>query len=94
MRVGYSGERTPTLKTLQAIHIHHAESIPFENLNPFLGLPVNLDLESLQQKLVRSGRGGYCYEQNLLLSHVLNTLGFKVTGLAARGVGLCVVTTS
>ncbi len=83
-RIGYSGERTPALKTLRAIHIHHTESIPFENLNPFLGLPVNLDLESLQQKLVRSGRGGYCYEQNLLLSHVLNTIGFKVTGLAAR----------
>lgn len=83
-RIGYPGDRAPTLETLQAIHIHHTESIPFENLNPFLGLPVNLDLESLQQKLVRSGRGGYCYEHNLLLSHVLKTIGFKVTGLAAR----------
>jgi len=27
---------------------------------------------------------GYCFEQNLLLSHVLNGLGFKVSGLAAR----------
>src|SRR6202012_5025314 len=26
----------------------------------------------------------WCYEQNLLLSHVLQSLGFKVTGLAAR----------
>jgi N-hydroxyarylamine O-acetyltransferase len=46
--------------------------------------PVRLDIESLQQKLVRDGRGGYCFEQNLFLSHVLTTLGFKVTGLAAR----------
>ncbi len=46
--------------------------------------PVRLDAPSLQQKLVRAGRGGYCFEQNLLLSHVLNGLGFNVSGLAAR----------
>jgi len=46
--------------------------------------PVLLDALSLQQKIVRDGRGGYCFEQNLLLSHALKALGFKVTGLAAR----------
>lgn len=30
------------------------------------------------------GRGGYCFEQNLLLKSVLNNLGYRVTGLAAR----------
>ncbi len=29
-------------------------------------------------------RGGYCFEQNLLLKTTLETLGFAVTGLAAR----------
>jgi N-hydroxyarylamine O-acetyltransferase len=33
---------------------------------------------------VRGGRGGYCYEQNLLLMHALGALGFAVKGLAAR----------
>ena len=33
---------------------------------------------------MRDGRGGYCYEQNLLFREVLKTLGFAVTGLAAR----------
>jgi N-hydroxyarylamine O-acetyltransferase len=83
-RIRYSGERIPTLDTLRNIHLHHTEAIPFENLNPFLGWPVQLDLQSLQQKLVRGGRGGYCYEQNLLFSHALTLIGFKVTGLAAR----------
>jgi N-hydroxyarylamine O-acetyltransferase len=59
-------------------------AIPFENLDPFLKRPVLLDVESLQQKLVQGGRGGYCFEQNLLLSHALIKLGFDVTGLAAR----------
>ena len=39
---------------------------------------------SLQQKLLSERRGGYCFEQNLLLSHVLVKLGFRVTRLAAR----------
>ena len=45
---------------------------------------VRLDLESLERKLVRSRRGGYCFEQNLLFKHVLGALGFEAVALAAR----------
>ncbi len=83
-RIGYRGPRTPTLATLRAIHLLHPRAIPFENLDPFLGRPVLLDIAALERKLVREGRGGYCFEQNLLLEHVLEGLGFDVTGLAAR----------
>ncbi|MGE5659489.1 MAG: arylamine N-acetyltransferase family protein [Actinomycetota bacterium] len=83
-RIGYSGDRAATLDTLQAIHQQHAQTIAFENLNSFLKLPVHLDLASLQQKLIGQGRGGYCFEQNLLLRSVLISLGFPVTNLAAR----------
>jgi N-hydroxyarylamine O-acetyltransferase len=83
-RIGYSGERSPTLGTLQAIHQHHAQAIAFENLNSFLSQPVLLDVTSLQQKLIEEGRGGYCFEQNRLLGSVLLVLGFQVTNLAAR----------
>ncbi|MBA2350407.1 MAG: arylamine N-acetyltransferase [Burkholderiales bacterium] len=83
-RIAYPGERAPTLATLAAIHVRHTEAIAFENLNPLMGWPVPLDLESLQKKMVRDGRGGYCYEHNLLLKHALEALGFHVTGLLAR----------
>jgi N-hydroxyarylamine O-acetyltransferase len=83
-RIDYVGKRTPTLATLRAIHARHAAMIPFENLTPFLRQPVRLDVASLQHKLIQSGRGGYCFEQNLLLRAVLLALGFRVTGLAAR----------
>jgi N-hydroxyarylamine O-acetyltransferase len=83
-RIGYAGPRSASLDTLAAIHLQHPRTIPFENLNPFLRWPVRLDASSLQQKLVRDRRGGYCYEHNLLLSHVLQQLGFRVRGLAAR----------
>jgi N-hydroxyarylamine O-acetyltransferase len=83
-RIGYTGARIPTLTTLSAIQLAHAQSIAFENLSPLLGMRVPLDLPSLEEKLVRSGRGGYCFEQNALLAAALRELGFEVTGLAAR----------
>ncbi len=64
--------------------IAHVAAIPFENLNPLFGLPVDLELATLQRKLVQDGRGGYCFEQNLLLGEVLRAIGFEVTNLAAR----------
>jgi N-hydroxyarylamine O-acetyltransferase len=83
-RIGYDGPRTPTLETLRAIQLLHPQAIAFENLNPLLALPVKLDVESLQQKLVRSRRGGYCFEHNGLLFQVLRALGYRVSGLAGR----------
>jgi N-hydroxyarylamine O-acetyltransferase len=83
-RIGYSGSRSPTLATLRALQAHHPRTIPFENLDTFTGRPVRLDLDSLQQKLVHGGRGGYCFEQNTLFKHVLSELGVPVTALAAR----------
>jgi N-hydroxyarylamine O-acetyltransferase len=83
-RIGYDGPRVATLETLRAIQLLHPQAIAFENLNPLLALPVRLDVESLQQKLVRSRRGGYCFEHNGLLFHALRALGFRVSGLAGR----------
>jgi N-hydroxyarylamine O-acetyltransferase len=83
-RIGFSGDPRPDRETLAALVAAHTGSVPFENLNPLLGLPVPLDPESLVRKLVRQRRGGYCYEQNGLFSHVLETIDFHFTPLAAR----------
>jgi N-hydroxyarylamine O-acetyltransferase len=83
-RIGYSGPRTATIDTLEAVHALHPAAIPFENLDPLLGLPVSLDVDSLQAKLVAGRRGGWCFEHNTLFRHALEALGFSVTSLAAR----------
>ena len=83
-RIGYFGSRAPTLATLRALQLHHPLAIPFENLDTLAERPVQLDLDSLECKLVRSRRGGYCFEQNLLFKHALQALGFDATALAAR----------
>jgi N-hydroxyarylamine O-acetyltransferase len=83
-RIGHTGAVDPNLDTLSALHLRHAQAIAFENLNPLAEWPVPLDAASLERKLVRDGRGGYCFEQNLLFAHVLKAIGFRVGGLAAR----------
>ena len=83
-RIGHAGDLAPTRATLDALHLAHATSIPFENLDILLGVPIRLDLASLQAKLVARRRGGYCFEQNALFAAVLEKLGFEVTRLAAR----------
>ncbi len=83
-RIGYSGERVPTLETLRAVHELHPRNIAFENLDPLLGRPVRLDAASLQGKMLHGGRGGYCFEHNLLFGHALKAMGFKVRELIGR----------
>ena len=61
-RVGYSGPREPTLEVLKALELAQPAAIAFESLDPLLGRPVRLDPASLEAKLVRGGRGGYCFE--------------------------------
>ena len=83
-RIGHEGPARPRLETLRALHGRHAAAIPFENLAAFLGEPISLELEALQDKLLVPGRGGWCFEHNMLFSRMLEAVGFEVTRLAAR----------
>lgn len=84
-RIGYRGAAEPSLQVLQKLVTAHTRAIPFENLDPLLGIPVDdLSAAALYDKLVRRRRGGYCYEQNGLMGYVLAELGFRVRRLGAR----------
>jgi N-hydroxyarylamine O-acetyltransferase len=87
---GYCRGPVPTLRELDAyltriglegpadlttVHRAHATSIAFENFDPFSGTPVSLELGHLEDKLVHRQRGGYCFEQNLLLQAALESMG-------------------
>jgi N-hydroxyarylamine O-acetyltransferase len=83
-RIDFDGERLPTVQTLVALHRAHTTSIPFENLELMLGRPIVLDLNTLQDKLIRHNRGGYCYEHAAVFAAALERLGFRFTALAGR----------
>jgi N-hydroxyarylamine O-acetyltransferase len=78
-RIGLNGR-----PSIAQLHRAHLTSIPFENLDPHQGLPVSLEVEDLERKLVTGRRGGYCFEQNLLLKAALEALGAKVEMFLAR----------
>ncbi|SEH51953.1 arylamine N-acetyltransferase [Mycolicibacterium rutilum] len=84
-RIGYTGPTEPTLATLRELVAGHNRAIPFENLDPLMGIPVaDLSAPALVDKLVHRRRGGYCYEQNGLMGYVLSELGYDVHRLAGR----------
>lgn len=83
-RIGFTGEAVPDLATLSELVFRHVCTIPFENVDVLIGRPINLDVESLQQKMVFGKRGGYCYEQNGLFAAVLEEIGFDATVISAR----------
>jgi arylamine N-acetyltransferase len=84
-RVDYTGATEPTAEVLAALVAAHNRSIPFENLDPLMGVPVvDLRPEALIDKLVRRRRGGYCFEHNGVMAHVLSQLGFGVDILGGR----------
>jgi N-hydroxyarylamine O-acetyltransferase len=78
-RIGLDGR-----PSIVQVHRAHLTSIPFENLDPHQGLPVSLEVEDLERKLVTERRGGYCFEQNLLLKAALEALGAEVDMFLAR----------
>jgi N-hydroxyarylamine O-acetyltransferase len=80
-RIGLSAADSPTW---QAIHRAHATTIPFENLDSHRGIPISLQQADLERKLVAGGRGGYCFEHNLLLASALEHLGLQVQPMLAR----------
>ena len=47
-------------------------------------MPVSLEIDDLERKLVHERRGGYCFEQNLLLKAALEALG-RASRCSSRG---------
>lgn len=66
------------------LQLAQRRAIPFENLDVRLNREIKLDHESITGKLVMSSRGGYCFEQNLLLSHALEAMGVASRPALAR----------
>ena len=83
-RVGYHGPAEPSEAVLAALYRAHLAAVRFENFDVFLRGGVDVSLEAIQDKIVRRGRGGYCYEQAQLFGAVLERAGFRVDRLLAR----------
>ena len=86
-RIGVAEDATtlkPDVGTLARIMEAHGRAIAFENLDVVLKKPISMAPADVYNKLVKTERGGYCWEQNTLLQMALESLGYKVTPLMAR----------
>jgi N-hydroxyarylamine O-acetyltransferase len=83
-RIGYSRSVGVNQETLHGLHITHLRTVPFENLDIGLHQPIQLDEQSLWNKIIARRRGGFCYELNGLFAWLLKEIGFEVTYHNAR----------
>jgi N-hydroxyarylamine O-acetyltransferase len=72
---------------LAVLHDAHPRTVPFEDYDIHLGVPLSLDVDRLFDKIVTRRRGGFCYELNGLFAALLRELGFDVTLLSAFEIG-------
>lgn len=82
-RIGFEGEPTLDVATLEALQRAHLTAVPFENLHVANGIGVRTDLEWSVPKIVDQGRGGWCFEANGAFAALLEDLGFDVSRLGA-----------
>src|SRR6478609_9602607 len=83
-RIGYDGSIQPTIELLQVLQKRHLLSVPFENLDIHYKVPIQLDLETIFEKVVIKKRGGFCYELNGIFYELLRSIGFDVKMISAR----------
>ena len=84
-RIGLCGEKVEhTLDFLGKVQKACVLTIPYENLDILSGIPVSLDGDAIYNKIVTARRGGYCFELNALLHHMLEAMGFEVRSCFAR----------
>jgi N-hydroxyarylamine O-acetyltransferase len=68
----------PSAHALALLHARHLERIAYENLDIQLGRPTSVDFAESAQRVVREGRGGYCFHLNGALGLLLEALGYAV----------------
>lgn len=92
-RVNYHGSKEITLDTLRVLQYHFLRYIPFENLllhgyasNPPHpdGVPVRIEPDIVEKKILEQKRGGYCFELNQYWYLVLREMGYTMTTKMAR----------
>ncbi len=82
-RINYDGPLNVDLETLNNIHRHHLLTIPYEALDVQLGIPLTTSVDAAYEKIVKNGRGGWCYEMNGLLGWALGEIGFDIQRICA-----------
>lgn len=77
-RLGLPGRPEPSVESLFAIHQAHVERIAYNTIDIHLGRRTSVDPREAANRIVTTGRGGYCFHLNGALGLLLLQLGFDV----------------
>lgn len=77
-------ERAPSRAALDQVLDAHLRTFTFDNADVLLEQHPGVDLDAVQEKFVRRGRGGYCFEHSTLLGAALEQLGYDAVRRLAR----------
>jgi N-hydroxyarylamine O-acetyltransferase len=83
-RIRLAAPPPPTAAGLLTLHRAYVARVPYEDLAIHLGEVVPLTVEHAAARILRGGRGGYCFEVNGVLAALLEALGFDVERREAR----------
>jgi N-hydroxyarylamine O-acetyltransferase len=76
--LGLHAPRRADRDTLLAVHKRFLRTIPYDGLTAQLGEHAPLDPAALVERVLATGRAGYCFEVNTVLATLLEGLGFSV----------------
>ncbi len=83
-RLKYKGPVIASLELLEQLQQLHLLHIPFENLDIYWKIPIELDTDKIFDKIINKKRGGFCYELNGLFHELLMSIGFETKIISAR----------
>lgn len=75
---------TVSLSTVSHLQLAHVCTFAFQSLSTLLQQNIQLDADSLYQKIVLKREGGFCFELNGLFLLLLQHLGFEARAITGR----------
>ena len=78
-RLGLDGTGPPSAGALAQLQARHLERVVFENLEIQRGRPTTVDDAESAERIVKRGRGGYCFHLNGAFGLLLEALGYEVS---------------
>jgi arylamine N-acetyltransferase len=77
-RLGVDHDDPPSVDGLARLHRAHAERVPYTSLDIHLGRRASVDPLESADRVVRTGRAGYCFLSNGAFAALLAALGYDV----------------
>jgi arylamine N-acetyltransferase len=77
--IGVDHAASPSVDALAELQARHLDRVVFENLEIQRGRPTTVDYAESAERIVKRGRGGYCFHLNGAFGLLLEALGYEVS---------------